>query len=342
MKVADFDYDLPSELIAQEPLANRADSRLLVLNKETGEIVHTEFTNIIDYLGPGDCMVINDTKVIPARLIGTKNTGGKIEVLLLKERNSSASVAEWEALVKPGKRLREGDKVSINENLSVEIGKTTESGTRVITLKSMTDVRSVLMHAGEIPLPPYIKSELQDVSRYQTVYGDKEGSAAAPTAGLHFTNEIFSELQNKGINIAKVTLNIGLDTFRPVKAENIEDHHIHKEYISLEGATASLVNDAKARGGRIVAVGTTSVRVIESCSRDGNVFPYAGDTGIFIYPGYDFKITDCMITNFHLPRSTLLMLVSAFAGKDNILRTYREAVQLKYRFFSFGDAMLIY
>lgn len=341
MKVSEFDYDLPAELIAQEPLANRADSRLLVLNKTTGDILHTKFSNITDFLKKGDCLVINNTKVIPARLLGRKETGAHVEFLLLKELNSTADESRWEALVRPGKKLREGDKVFFNNDLTGEIAENSDRGTRVITLKSKSDVNLAIQRTGEMPLPPYIKTKLDDANRYQTIYGEKEGSAAAPTAGLHFTDQIFKEAENKGVKIAKVTLSIGLDTFRPVKVDEVESHRIHKEHISLDKKASQIINETKANGGRVVAVGTTSVRTIESCADDGKVATYAGETGIFIYPGYNFKITDCMITNFHLPRSTLLMLVSAFAGQSHIKKAYAEAIDRKYRFFSFGDAMLI-
>lgn len=342
MKVSEFDYDLPTELIAQEPLTNRADSRLLVLDRATGKILHTKFSHITDFLKQDDCLVINNTKVIPARLLGRKKTGARIEFLLLKEIDSTANEARWEALVKPGNRLKQGDLVFFNDDLTAEIGENYSRGTRIVMLKSTLDIRLALQRYGEMPLPPYIKTRLKDAGRYQTIYGEKEGSAAAPTAGLHFTEEIFRKAQNKGIKVAKVTLNIGLDTFRPVKVDEVEEHEIHKEHISLDSKAAKTINDSKAAGGRIIAVGTTSVRTIESCAKDSRVIPYTGNTGIFIYPGYKFKITDCIMTNFHLPKSTLLMLVSAFAGNENIRQAYTEAVSKKYRFFSFGDAMFIY
>lgn len=342
MKLADFDYYLPAELIAQEPLRNRADSRLLVLNRASGEIAHTKFSKIDDYIDKGDCLVINNTKVLPARLLGAKATGAKIEILLLKELSADKNKATWEALIKPGKRLKQGDRVLFNDSLAATIGEITPSGGRTIILQSKKNITRTIKEIGKMPLPPYIKSELQDLDRYQTVYSEKEGSAAAPTAGLHFTEDIITEITNKGAEIATITLNIGLDTFRPVQTENIEDHHIHKEYIELDENAAATINRATEHGGKIIAVGTTAVRTLESCAKDDSVTPYAGETDKFIYPGYKFAITDRLITNFHLPKSTLLMLVSAFAGTENIKKAYREAIELKYRFFSFGDAMLIY
>lgn len=345
MKTSLFDYDLPEELIAQAPLGRRDGSRLLMLNKRTGDIEHRVFSDVVTFLGPGDCLVVNDTKVIPARLIGRKTTGAKAEILLLKELQKNGRDASWEALVKPGRRLKEGDTVLFDrEGLAARIGERLQNGGRVVSFSSDSDIREAIKANGKAPLPPYIKAELEDGGRYQTVYFDpgKERSAAAPTAGLHFTDKLLMQAQNKGVKIASVSLDIGLDTFRPVKTEDIEEHDIHSERIELGDETAEIINKTKSSGGRVIAVGTTVVRTLESCADEGGkIKPFAGNTNLFIYPGYRFKVIDGMITNFHLPRSTLLMLVSAFGGHENIMRAYEEAIAKRYRFFSFGDAMLI-
>lgn len=340
MKTSDFSYDLPEELIAQDPLSDRAASRLMVLNKETGEKEHTDFHHIIDYLHPGDCLVINDTKVIPARLIGQKeDTGGKVEVLLLKRKQNNI----WETLVKPGKKARPGARIVFGDGLlTAEVLEVVEEGNRLIQFSYDGIFEEVLDQLGQMPLPPYITHELKDKNRYQTVYAKYEGSAAAPTAGLHFTEELLEEIAKKGISIAHVTLHVGLGTFRPVKVEDVTKHHMHTEYYRVTKEAANRINTAKAQGNRVICVGTTSCRTIESAAgEDGLVQAGEGDTSIFIYPGYHFKVLDCLITNFHLPESTLLMLVSALAGKDNVMAAYEEAVAMKYRFFSFGDAMLV-
>lgn len=340
MKTSDFSYDLPEELIAQDPLSDRAASRLMVLNKETGEKEHTDFHHIIDYLYPGDCLVINDTKVIPARLIGQKeDTGGKVEVLLLKRKENNI----WETLVKPGKKARPGARIVFGDGLlTAEVLEVVEEGNRLIQFSYDGIFEEVLDQLGQMPLPPYITHELKDKNRYQTVYAKYEGSAAAPTAGLHFTEELLEEIAKKGISIAHVTLHVGLGTFRPVKVEDVTKHHMHTEYYRVTKEAANRINTAKAQGNRVICVGTTSCRTIESAAgEDGLVQAGEGDTSIFIYPGYHFKVLDCLITNFHLPESTLLMLVSALAGKDNVMAAYEEAVAMKYRFFSFGDAMLV-
>lgn len=341
MKLSDFNYDLPKELIAQDPLSNRESSRLMLLNKETGEIEHKIFSNIIDYLNPGDCLVINDTKVIPARLIGTKiGTDAHIEVLLLKRRENDI----WEVLVKPGKKARPGCKISFGDGLLTgEIIDVVEEGNRLIKFTYDGIFEEILDRLGEMPLPPYITHKLQDKNRYQTVYAKHEGSAAAPTAGLHFTESLLKRIEDKGIQIVRVTLHVGLGTFRPVKVENIQEHHMHSEYYVVTQEAADKINNAKADGGRVICVGTTSCRTIESASDDdGRVKACSGWTEIFIYPGYKFKVLDALITNFHLPESTLLMLVSALAGREHILAAYKTAVEEKYRFFSFGDAMFIH
>lgn len=340
MDVKDFDYYLPEELIAQDPLEDRASSRLLVLDKNTGDVEHKIFKDIIDYLRPGDCLVLNDTKVIPARLIGTKeDTGATIEVLLLKRREDST----WECLVKPGKKARTGARIVFGDGLLVgEITDVLEDGNRLIRFEFDGIFEEILDELGQMPLPPYITHKLQDKNRYQTVYAKNEGSAAAPTAGLHFTNELLDAIKAKGVKIAKVTLHVGLGTFRPVKVDKIEEHHMHTETYCITKEEADKINDAKASGGRVIAVGTTSCRTIESAAtEDGFVPAKSGDTDIFIYPGYKFKVLDCLITNFHLPESTLVMLVSALAGKDKIMNAYSVAVKERYRFFSFGDAMFI-
>lgn len=340
MKLSDFNYELPEELIAQDPLENRDSSRLMVLDRNTGEISHKIFSDIIDYLNPGDCLVINDTKVIPARLIGTKiGTDAHIEVLLLKRRENSV----WEVLVKPGKKARTGCRISFGDGLLTgEIIDVVEEGNRLIRFEYEGVFEEILDQLGEMPLPPYITHKLEDKNRYQTVYAKHEGSAAAPTAGLHFTRELLERLENKGIIIAKVTLHVGLGTFRPVKVENVLEHHMHSEYIYVEKEEADKINLAKKNGGRIISVGTTSCRTLESAAdENGEIKPVSRETDIFIYPGYTFKAVDALITNFHLPESTLLMLVSALAGRDNIMNAYKTAVQERYRFFSFGDAMFI-
>lgn len=340
MKTADFDYNLPEELIAQDPLLDRASSRLLVLDKETGERNHTDFHHIINYLHEGDCLVINDTKVIPARLIGEREaTGGKVEVLLLKRKENNV----WETLVKPGKKARPGMRLSFgNGLLKAEVMDVVEEGNRLIQFEFDGIFEEILDKLGQMPLPPYITHELQDKNRYQTVYAKYEGSAAAPTAGLHFTQELLAAIKEKGVKIAHVTLHVGLGTFRPVKVDDVTNHHMHTEYYRVTQEAANLINETKKNGGRVICVGTTSCRTIESAANDdGMVEAKDGDTSIFIYPGYQFKALDCLITNFHLPESTLLMLVSALAGKENIMAAYKEAVEMKYRFFSFGDAMFI-
>lgn len=340
MELKDFDYYLPKELIAQDPLENRSASKLLVLHKNTGEIEHRVFSDIVEYLNPGDCIVINDTKVIPARLLGVKEgTGAAIEVLLLKRKNND----EWECLVKPGKKARPGAVIEFgNGLLKGEIVDVVDEGNRIIRFKYDGIFEEILDKLGQMPLPPYITHALQDKNRYQTVYAKNEGSAAAPTAGLHFTPELLESLKAKGVEIASVTLHVGLGTFRPVKVENVEEHHMHSEYFCVEQSEADKINRARANGHRIISVGTTSCRTLESAAYDDGTIPASnGDTDIFIYPGYKFKAIDCLITNFHLPESTLLMLVSALAGKENIMKAYETAVDLKYRFFSFGDAMFI-
>lgn len=340
MKRQDFYFDLPEELIAQDPLEDRSSSRLLVLDKETGETSHHIFKEIVDYLNPGDCLVINDTKVIPARLIGAREgTGAKIEVLLLKRKENNV----WETLVKPGKKARPGTRIVFGEGLLVgEVIDVVEEGNRLIKFEYEGIFEEILDQLGEMPLPPYITHKLQDKNRYQTVYAKHEGSAAAPTAGLHFTPELLEQVKEMGVNIAHVTLHVGLGTFRPVKVDDVEKHHMHSEFYIVEEDQAKLINDTKKNGGRVIAVGTTSCRTLESATgEDGIVKATSGWTEIFIYPGYRFKCIDALITNFHLPESTLLMLVSALAGKEKIMHAYEVAVQERYRFFSFGDAMMI-
>lgn len=340
MTLKDFDFDLPEELIAQDPLEDRSSSRLLVLNKETGEFEHKIFKDIIDYLDPKDCLVINNTKVIPARLIGEKEgTGAKIELLLLKRKENDI----WETLVKPGKKAKVGTKIQFGNGILVgEIIDVVDEGNRLVKFTYKGIFEEILDKLGEMPLPPYITHQLEDKNRYQTVYAKYEGSAAAPTAGLHFTKELLEKIKEKGVTIANVTLHVGLGTFRPVKVDNILEHHMHSEYYHVETAEAEKINKAKKNGGRVIAVGTTSCRTLESVAdENGLIKPGSGNTEIFIYPGYKFKVLDCLITNFHLPESTLLMLVSALAGKENILNAYKTAVEEKYRFFSFGDAMFI-
>lgn len=340
MKTADFDYDLPQELIAQDPLEQRDSSRLLILDKETGERTHKIFHDIIDYLHEGDCLVINNTKVIPARLIGEREgTGGKVEVLLLKRRSDNV----WETLVKPGKKARPGMRLSFGGGLlHAEVQEVVDEGNRLIRFEYEGIFEEILDQLGQMPLPPYITHQLKDKNRYQTVYAKYEGSAAAPTAGLHFTEQLLDQIQAKGVKIARVTLHVGLGTFRPVKVEDVTEHHMHTEFYHVSEEAADIINETKKQGGRVICVGTTSCRTIESAADDqGIVHATEGDTDIFIYPGYQFKVLDCLITNFHLPESTLLMLVSALAGKENIMAAYREAVEMRYRFFSFGDAMFI-
>ena len=343
MNLHDFYYDLPEELIAQDPLSDRSSSRLMVLDKETGAIEHKIFKDIIDYLNPGDCLVINDTKVIPARLIGEKvGTGAAIEVLLLTRKNDLKDT--WEVLVKPGKKARVGAKISFgNGKLIGEIIYIVEEGNRLIQFTYYGIFEEILDELGQMPLPPYITHKLEDKNRYQTVYAKHDGSAAAPTAGLHFTKELLEKIKEKGIDIARVTLHVGLGTFRPVKEENILDHHMHSEFYMVEQEEADKINNARKNGHRVIAVGTTSTRTLESVAKeDGTIPACSGWTQIFIYPGYKFKAIDCLITNFHLPESTLVMLVSALAGREHVLNAYKEAVEEKYRFFSFGDAMFIH
>lgn len=343
MNVDLYDFELPEELIAQTPLAERTASRLLALNKRDGSIRHhSAFSEIVEYLQPGDTLVLNDTRVIPARLFGVKeDTGAKAEVLLLKNLGED----RWEALVKPGKKLRTGAVIRFGEELKATIEQEGEMGGRVLRFSYQGIFNEILDRLGQMPLPPYIKEKLDDRERYQTVYSKHEGSAAAPTAGLHFTEELLDEIRNKGVDIAFVTLHVGLGTFRPMSVDRVEDHVMHEEYYVLPQETADLLNATKARGGRIIAVGTTSARTLETVAQKcggGPVVESSGWTGIFIYPGYTFGLVDALITNFHLPKSTLVMLVSALAGRETILRAYREAVEHRYRFFSFGDAMFIY
>lgn len=340
MDLKDFNYDLPEELIAQDPLEDRSSSRLMVLHKDTGRIEHKIFRDIIDYLNPGDCLVINDTKVIPARLMGIKeDTGAAIEVLLLK-RNADGV---WECLVKPGKKARTGARIVFGEGLLVgEIVDVIEDGNRMIKFHYEGIFEEILDKLGQMPLPPYITHKLQDKNRYQTVYARNEGSAAAPTAGLHFTKELLEKIKEKGVNVVSITLHVGLGTFRPLKVDKIEEHHMHTETFNISKEAADTINRTRAAGGRVIAVGTTSCRTLESAAADDGTIPArSGDTDIFIYPGYKFKAIDCLITNFHLPESTLIMLVSALAGRDNIMNAYETAVKERYRFFSFGDAMFI-
>lgn len=340
LKKSDFYFDLPQELIAQDPLEDRSASRLLVLDKETGAVEHHNFKEITSYLRPGDCLVLNNTKVIPARLMGVKeDTGAVIEVLLLKRRENDV----WETLVKPGKKARPGTKLVFGDgSLRAEVTDVVEEGNRLIRFSYEGIFEEALDRLGEMPLPPYITHKLQDKTRYQTVYAKYDGSAAAPTAGLHFTKELLAEIEDMGVKIAYVTLHVGLGTFRPVKEENILEHHMHSEHYQVTQETADVINQTKEQGGRVICVGTTSCRTVESAAdENGNVQAGCGDTEIFIYPGYRFKVLDCLITNFHLPESTLVMLVSALAGRENVLSAYEKAIEEKYRFFSFGDAMLV-
>lgn len=341
LKKSDFYFELPQELIAQDPLEDRSSSRLLVLDKESGEVSHHVFREIIDYLKPGDCLVLNNTKVIPARLLGVReDTGAHVEVLLLKRKEADV----WETLVKPGKKCRPGTRLSFGDGLlRAQILEIVEEGNRLIRFEYSGIWEEVLDRLGEMPLPPYITHKLQDKNRYQTVYAKYEGSAAAPTAGLHFTRELLAEIEAKEVNITYVTLHVGLGTFRPVKEENVLNHHMHSEYYEITEETATLINRTKQKGGRVICVGTTSCRTVESAADEkGVIHAGSGNTEIFIYPGYQFRVLDALITNFHLPESTLVMLVSALAGREKVLNAYEEAIREKYRFFSFGDAMFIH
>ena len=340
LRTSDYFFDLPEELIAQDPLEDRSSSRLLVLDKNTGKTTHRSFKDILDYIRPGDCLVLNNTKVIPARLLGVKeDTNAAVEVLLLKRRENDV----WETLVKPGKKLRPGARMVFGDGLlKAEVLEVVEEGNRLVKFYYDGIWEEVLDALGEMPLPPYITHKLQDKNRYQTVYAKYEGSAAAPTAGLHFTNELLEELKEKGIKLAYVTLHVGLGTFRPVKVDNVLEHHMHTEYYQVSREAADIINDTKKNGHRVICVGTTSCRTIESAAdENGYMSECCGNTDIFIYPGYRFKVLDCLITNFHLPESTLVMLVSALAGREHVLSAYEEAVKERYRFFSFGDAMMI-
>ena len=340
MNLKDFSYDLPEELIAQDPLENRSDSRLMVMDKESGEIEHRHFYDIMEYLNEGDCLVINNTKVIPARLHGVKeDTQAHIEILLLKRHADDV----WETLVKPGKKAKPGTRIVFGDGILVgEVLEIAKEGNRLIQFTYEGIFEEILDELGQMPLPPYITHQLQDKNRYQTVYAKYDGSAAAPTAGLHFTPELLTKIRKKGIRIAEVTLHVGLGTFRPVKVDNILEHHMHSEFYMVDETAAEIINETKANGGKVICVGTTSCRTIESAaSEDGRMEAKSGWTDIFIYPGYQFKVLDELITNFHLPESTLLMLVSALAGREHVLAAYEEAVAKRYRFFSFGDAMLL-
>lgn len=340
MEVKDFDYELPQELIAQDPLEDRSSSRLMHVDRKTGEISHHVFRDVLRFLKPGDCLVMNNTKVIPARLYGTReDTGAHIELLLLKRMENDT----WETLVKPGKKCRLGARFVFGEGLlKGEIVEVKEDGNRLIHFEYEGIFEEILDQLGQMPLPPYITHELKDKNRYQTVYAKLEGSAAAPTAGLHFTKELLEEIHEAGVQTAEVTLHVGLGTFRPVKVENVLEHHMHSEFYMINEEAAKTINETRAKGGRIICVGTTSCRTLESAAaEDGSIKACSGWTDIFIYPGYCFKIMDGLITNFHLPKSTLLMLVSAFAGREHMLAAYEKAVEEKYRFFSFGDAMII-
>ena len=340
MNVKDYDYDLPEELIAQDPLEDRSSSRLMVLDRQTGDVEHRHFTDILEYLHPGDCLVINNTKVIPARLFGVKeDTQAKIEVLLLKRKENDI----WETLVKPGKKAKPGTKLVFGDGLlTAEVVDVVEVGNRLIQFHYDGIFEEILDQLGQMPLPPYITHQLKDKNRYQTVYAKYDGSAAAPTAGLHFTKELLQKVKDMGVDIAEVTLHVGLGTFRPVKVENVLDHHMHSEFYMVSQEAADKINRAKESGHRVIAVGTTSTRTLEAAAdENGRLHETSGWTEIFIYPGYQFKVIDALITNFHLPQSTLVMLVSALAGREHVLHAYEIAVKERYRFFSFGDAMLI-
>jgi S-adenosylmethionine:tRNA ribosyltransferase-isomerase len=340
MKTSDFYFDLPQELIAQDPLEDRSSSRLLVLNKDTGAMEHRHFYDVIEYLKPGDCLVLNNTRVIPARLYGVREgTGAAIEILLLKRKENNI----WETLVRPGKKAKPGTRISFGDGLLVgEVVDIVEEGNRLIQFTYDGIFEEILDQLGQMPLPPYITHELKDKNRYQTVYARYDGSAAAPTAGLHFTPELLQKIRDKGVRIAEVTLHVGLGTFRPVKVEDVTQHHMHSEFYQIDETAASIINETRQSGGRVICVGTTSCRTIESAAaEDGTLQACSGWTEIFIYPGYRFKVLDGLITNFHLPESTLLMLVSALAGKEHVMAAYEEAVRQRYRFFSFGDAMLL-
>ena len=340
MKTSDFYFDLPQELIAQSPLEKRDASRLLTLDKRTGEIVHRHFTDLTELLRAGDCLVLNDSRVLPARLIGRREGGGACEVLLLVDRGDKV----WECLVRPGRKLRTGAKIVFGDGeLTAEVVDQTEDGNRMVRFDYDGVFLEILERLGQMPLPPYIKEKLRDPERYQTVYSRVVGSAAAPTAGLHFTPELLNAVESKGVKLCYVTLHVGLGTFRPVKVDDVDKHKMHSEYCIIPRETADVINETRQNGGRVICVGTTSCRTVESwADRDGTLRPSAGWTDIFIYPGYRFKATDALITNFHLPESTLLMLVSALAGREHILEAYRQAVEERYRFFSFGDAMFIH
>lgn len=340
MNVKDYDYDLPEELIAQDPLEDRSSSRLMVLDRQTGDVEHRHFTDILEYLHPGDCLVINNTKVVPARLFGVKeDTQAKIEVLLLKRKENDI----WETLVKPGKKAKPGTKLVFGDGLlTAEVVDVVEEGNRLIQFHYDGIFEEILDQLGQMPLPPYITHQLKDKNRYQTVYAKYDGSAAAPTAGLHFTKELLQKVKDMGVDIAEVTLHVGLGTFRPVKVDNVLDHHMHSEFYMVSQEAADKINRAKENGHRVIAVGTTSTRTLEAAAdENGHLQETSGWTEIFIYPGYQFKVIDALITNFHLPQSTLVMLVSALAGREHVLHAYETAVKEKYRFFSFGDAMLI-
>ena len=341
IKTSDFYYDLPPELIAQTPLQQRDSSRLLTLHKETGETEHHHFYELPKYLRPGDCLVLNNSRVLPARLIGKREPGGgACEVMLLIDRGDKV----WECLVRPGKKLRPGTRLSFGDGkLTAEVTEVLEGGNRLVRFEYEGIFLEILEQLGKMPLPPYIKAELQDSERYQTVYSKEVGSAAAPTAGLHFTKELLEEIQSMGVKVCYVTLHVGLGTFRPVKVEDVNNHEMHSEYCMISAETAETINQTKREGGRVICVGTTSCRTIESwAAEDGTLKETAGWTNIFIYPGYKFKVLDCLVTNFHLPESTLIMLISALAGRDHVLAAYEEAVKERYRFFSFGDAMFIH
>lgn len=338
MKKSDFYYDLPKELIAQTPIEPRNSSRLLILNRDNGVVEHTVFSSLTDELRAGDCLILNDTRVLPARIFGTRiDTGAVVEFVLLKRLSDD----KWETIAGPGKKAREGHNFRFSDKLSATVCEVLENGNRIIEFAYEGEFYAILDEVGNMPLPPYITEKLEDIERYQTVYSKELGSAAAPTAGLHFTDEMLVELKDKGVNIGFVTLHVGLGTFRPVKVDDIKDHVMHSEHYHVPKETADLINETKARGGRVICVGTTSCRTLESAFKDGRIDECSDDTSIFIYPGYKFKCMDALVTNFHLPESTLIMLVSAFAGYDNTMNAYKTAVEEKYRFFSFGDAMFI-